>query len=99
VRRLNEIKAGVITSSVGIAVTVFLYVLMKGIILGGDVSSGDAEILSRIWVAGIIPFMVGVGLKQHLSCRTRSTRSSNVGHYTRLTLLNFPLHSLALLRV
>jgi hypothetical protein len=62
VRRLNEIKAGVITSSVGVAVTIFLYVLMKGIILGGDVSSGDAEILSRIWVAGIIPFMVGVGL-------------------------------------
>lgn len=62
VRRLNEIKAGVITSSVGIAVTIFLYVLMKGIILGGDVSSGDAETLSRIWVVGIIPFMVGVGL-------------------------------------
>ena len=62
VRRLNEIKAGVITSSVGIAVAIFLYVLMKGIILGGDVSAGDAEILSRIWVAGIIPFMVGVGL-------------------------------------
>jgi hypothetical protein len=47
---------------VGVAVTIFLYVLMKGIILGGNVSSGDAEILSRIWVAGIIPFMVGVGL-------------------------------------
>jgi hypothetical protein len=62
VRRLKEIKAGVITSSVGIAVTIFLYVLMKGIILGGDVSPGDAAILSRIWIAGIIPFMVGVGL-------------------------------------
>ena|ERR1700738_3561773 len=62
VKRLNEIKAGVITSSVGIAVTIFLYVFMKGIILGGDVSSGDAAILSRIWIAGIIPFMVGVGL-------------------------------------
>lgn len=61
-RRLNEIKAGVISSSVGIAVTIFLYVLMKGIVLGGDVSPGAAEILSRIWVAGIIPFMVGVGL-------------------------------------
>ena len=62
VRRLKEIKAGVITSSVGIAVTIFLYFFMKGIILGGDVSSGDAAILSRIWIAGIIPFMVGVGL-------------------------------------
>lgn len=62
VRRLNEIKAGVITSSVGIAVTIFLYVFMKGIILGGGVSPGAAEILSRIWVAGVIPAMVGVGL-------------------------------------
>ena len=62
VRRLNEIKAGVITSSVGIAVTIFLYVLMKGIILGGGVSTGAAEILSRSWVAGVIPAMVGLGL-------------------------------------
>ena len=62
VRRLNEIKAGVITSSVGIAVTIFLFVLMKGIVLGGGVSPAAAEILSRIWVAGIIPAMVGVGL-------------------------------------
>ena len=62
VKRVNEIKAGVITSSVGIALTIFLFVLMKGIILGGHVSAGDAEMLRRLWVVGIIPLMVGIGL-------------------------------------
>ena len=62
VKRYNEIKAGVITSSVGIAVSIFLYFLMQGIILGGNASPEDAEILSRIWIAGVIPFSVGLAL-------------------------------------
>ena len=62
VKRLNEIKGGVIASCVGIAVTIFLFVLMQGIIRSGDVTAGDAEILSRVWVAGLIPFMIGIGL-------------------------------------
>ena len=62
VKRRNEIKAGVITSSVGIALMVFLRFLMEGIILGGNVPPGDAEILSRVWLAGFIPFMVGLAL-------------------------------------
>jgi hypothetical protein len=62
VKRYNEIKAGVITGSVGIGVMIFLYVLMQGIILGGQVSPGDAEILRRVWVAGVIPLCVGIGL-------------------------------------
>src|SRR5215471_5960848 len=32
IRRYNEIKAGVITSSVGLAVSIFLYVFMQGLI-------------------------------------------------------------------
>ena len=62
VKRRNEIKAGVITSSVGIGVMVFLRFLMEGIILGGNVPPGDAEILSRVWLSGFIPFMVGLAL-------------------------------------
>ena len=62
VKRYREIKAGIITAFVGVGVTIFLYVLMDGIIRGGQVGPGDAEILSRIWVAGVIPFFVGVGL-------------------------------------
>ena len=60
--RYKEIKAGVITSFVGIGVMIFLYVLMRGIVLSGQHGPGDEEILSRIWVAGMIPFFVGLAL-------------------------------------
>ena len=62
VKRHNEIKAGVIVSSVGIGVAIFLNVLMQGIILGGKVSHDEVVILSRIWVVGIIPLFVGLAL-------------------------------------
>jgi hypothetical protein len=61
-KRYNEIKGGVITASVGAAVTIFLLIFMQGIIQSGKVSSEAAEILSRIWVAGLIPVFVGVAL-------------------------------------
>ena len=60
VKRYNEIKAGVIVSSVGVALAIFLFVFMQGI--AGHVKPEDAEIITRIWIAGIIPFMVGVAL-------------------------------------
>ena len=62
VKRLREIKAGVITASAGIAVAIFLYVFMQGIILGGKVTPAAAEILSRLWVAGVIPLLIGIAL-------------------------------------
>ena len=62
VKRYTEIKAGVIASSVGIGVMIFLNALMQGIISSGYTSPGDAAILSRIWLAGIIPFFVGLAL-------------------------------------
>lgn len=61
-KRYNEIKGGVITASVGVAVTIFLLIFMQGIILGGRVQSDTAEILSRIWVAGLIPIFIGLAL-------------------------------------
>ena len=61
-KRYTEIKAGVITSSVGVAVMIFLNFLMQGIILSGHNPPGDAEILSRVWMAGVIPFFVGLAL-------------------------------------
>lgn len=60
VKRYNEIKAGVIVSSVGIGVSIFLFILMQGI--AAHARPEDAEILTRVWVAGIIPFMVGLAL-------------------------------------
>lgn len=62
VKRYNEIKAGVITSCVGLGVAIFLYFFMQGIILSGQNPPRDAEILSRIWIAGVIPFLIGIGL-------------------------------------
>ena len=62
VKRYNEIKAGVIVGSVGIAITIFLHIFMKGIILGGNIPENEGEILSRIWIAGVIPIFVGLAL-------------------------------------
>jgi hypothetical protein len=62
VKRYNEIKGGIITGSVGVALMIFLYVFMQGIIIGGKVPNDTAEILSRIWVAGVIPLFVGLAL-------------------------------------
>jgi hypothetical protein len=61
-RRQKEIKAGVITASVGIALSILLLVLMGGIIASGRISDAAAEILSRLWVVGMIPIFVGAAL-------------------------------------
>ena len=62
IQRSREIKAGVITGSVGIGLAIFLYVFMQGIILSGDVAPDAVEILRRLWVVGVIPLCVGIGL-------------------------------------
>ena len=62
VKRYKEIKAGVITSSVGIAMLIFLRFFMEGIILSGNVPPDAAIIISRVWIAGVIPFFVGIAL-------------------------------------
>jgi chloramphenicol 3-O-phosphotransferase len=62
IRRYNEIKAGVIVSSVGIAIGIFLFVFMGGLIASGKISHEDAEILSRLWIVGVIPLFVGFAL-------------------------------------
>jgi hypothetical protein len=59
VKRYNEIKAGVITSCVGVAVTIFLFFLMHAVALQNP---QNAEILQSVWLAGLIPFMVGLAL-------------------------------------
>ena len=62
VKRQKEFKAGVITSSVGIGVSIFLYVIMEGGIGTLHNPGSEVEILSRVWVAGVIPFFIGLGL-------------------------------------
>jgi hypothetical protein len=61
-KRYTEIKAGVIVCSVGIAIAIFLAIFMQGLIVSGNVSTETAEILSRLWVAGVLPLFVGLAL-------------------------------------
>ena len=62
VRRHNEIKGGVITGSIGLALAIFLNVFMQGLILSGKVTPDVAEILSRLWIVGVIPLFIGIAL-------------------------------------
>src|SRR5262249_1773794 len=59
-KRNEDIKAGVITTLVGVSVTLFLFFFFEPIArkIGGD----DAEIVRRLWLAGVIPLFVGIGL-------------------------------------
>ena len=59
VKRYNEIKAGVIVSCGGIGVSIFLFFIMHAISLQNP---HNAELLNSIWLAGVIPFMVGLAL-------------------------------------
>lgn len=59
-KRLNEIKGGVITSFVGIGVMIFLYFLLGAVAAQEDPE--DAEIIRHVWLVGLIPFLVGLGI-------------------------------------
>lgn len=61
-KRANEVKGGVITSCAGIALMIFLFVFMRGLIKSGYIAEQAAEILLNVWIAGIFPLMVGIGL-------------------------------------
>ncbi len=60
--RYDEIKAGVIVGTIGIGIAIFLFVFMQGVILSGNVAPNAAQILSRLWIAGVIPLFVGISL-------------------------------------
>src|SRR5919112_29616 len=60
VKRYNEIKAGVIVSCVGIGVSIFLFFIMQAI--AAQSPPHDAQLLNSIWLAGVIPFMIGLAL-------------------------------------
>lgn len=62
IKRYTEIKAGVIVGSLGIALSIFLFVFMGGLIASGKVTPEAAAILSRLWIAGVIPLFVGLAL-------------------------------------
>ncbi len=59
-KRLDEIKAGVISSSVGAGLMVFLSLLFDAI--ASTIDGPAANILRSLWAVGLIPFMIGVGI-------------------------------------
>lgn len=62
IKRRNEIKAGTITASVGVGLSIATFVIMEGIIASGSVSAAAIAILSRVWIAGLIPVLIGLAL-------------------------------------
>lgn len=91
VKRYNEIKAGVITSCVGIGLSIFLFVFMQGLLR--VVSPDEAQILTRLWITGVIPFFVGVAFiinglvvsKRMVEIQEREMRKINPGAVDPLT--------------
>jgi hypothetical protein len=41
---------------------IFLFVFMQGLVLNSNVTADAAVILTRLWIAGVIPFIVGLAL-------------------------------------
>jgi len=60
IKRLNEIKARVITSLAGLGGMIFLRFLLTAV--ANSEGGKDAEILRSVWMAGLVPFLVGLGL-------------------------------------
>ena len=90
-----------ITASSGVALTVVLSVIMEGIIIGGGVSGAAIAILSRLWIVGLIPVLVGSALivngifvsprgKNELGSATSDDTPAEIGPAVATNLLDQP---------
>jgi hypothetical protein len=59
-KRLTEIKGGVITSLIGVGVMISFYFFFGAVARHADPKA--AEIVSNLWLLGIIPTLIGAGL-------------------------------------
>jgi hypothetical protein len=59
-KRINEIKEGVITTAVGLGITIFLLFLMPAVAI--DLDPKVSAILHAVPFAGIIPFLIGLAI-------------------------------------
>lgn len=59
-KRLDEIKTGVITTSVGLGLMIFLRFLFQAI--ASTLPWQEANVLRGLWWVGWIPFLVGLGI-------------------------------------
>ena len=60
VKRMNEIKGGVITTAAGLGAMIFLYFFL-GTVAASE-GGKDAPIIANIWLCGLVPFLVGLAL-------------------------------------
>lgn len=60
VKRMEEIKGGVITTAVGLGAMIFLYFFLGAV--AATEGGKDAMIISKVWLAGLVPFFVGLAL-------------------------------------
>lgn len=60
-KRLNEIKSGVITASVGLGLLIFFSFLFEAIanMMGANPA---ASIVRSLWTVGLVPFLIGLGI-------------------------------------
>ncbi len=58
-KRIEEIKGGVVTASVGLALTIFFSFLFDAV--ANTAGGQGAEILRSLWAVGLIPLFIGLG--------------------------------------
>ncbi|MBI3951137.1 MAG: hypothetical protein HY314_11870 [Acidobacteria bacterium] len=61
-QRLKDIRGGVITTFVGLGISIFLYFFFTAVASSPQVPPEAAVIVQKIWLAGLIPLFVGLGL-------------------------------------
>lgn len=55
-----NIKNGTITAAAGLGGMLVVFFLMQGLVANATLTPGMAAILSRVWLIGLIPFLVGI---------------------------------------
>ena len=58
-KRYEEIKGGVITTSVGVGATIFLYFLFNAL---ATHEPGNAALFHSLWKVGLVPTSIGLGI-------------------------------------
>jgi hypothetical protein len=58
-KRYNEIKAGIITAVAGLGAMIFFLLFMPAV---AQNEPHDAHILTRLWVTGLVPFLIGLSI-------------------------------------
>lgn len=59
-KRLEEVKGGVITASIGLAITIFFSFLFSAI---ANAKGGpEADILRSLWAIGLVPLFIGLAV-------------------------------------